>query len=214
MQQSEMIVHDADAARALLNTPYLDRFVDPASPSDVARDLGLPANLVHHHARRALDLGLLFEARREGGKVYYQLAARTFRHDRHLLPPGDPDERMTSTLRALQDRFLAEYERSDLTARGEDPEWTVYGFPTAAVLPGTDEPPAPGRLAHFSARTLRLTPERYARLVRTLARLLAEEETERGEGAGVCTLALLAFDGALRPGGEDGRSVSSWVSPV
>lgn len=221
MQKEELIVTDVEAAKMLKNPGFLGRFVDPASPSDVARALDMPANLAHHHAKRALDAGLLFEALREHGKVYYQLAARTFKHDMALLPVGDPDERMTATVENLGRRFLTAYERSLRVAQGlqepGEPDYAHYGFgsrdlePVLPVAPDAES--AEKHPAHYSSRTLRLTPEGYRRLVRGLARLLNDAEREASEGAGVCTVALLAFGGPLSPGSEDGRDVSSFVRP-
>jgi hypothetical protein len=45
MQRDELIVTRPEQARALQDTGFLARFLEPASPSDVARSLGIPANL-------------------------------------------------------------------------------------------------------------------------------------------------------------------------
>ena len=101
-QQDSLPITDLAAARALRQGgDFLAHFITPVSPSDVATKLGMAANLAHHHATKLAALGLLFEQRREGGKVFYQLAAREFRVLSGLLPPGDEDGSGTSDLRDL-----------------------------------------------------------------------------------------------------------------
>ncbi|MDB5045633.1 MAG: hypothetical protein JWQ08_1683, partial [Deinococcus sp.] len=49
---------------------------------------------------------------------------------------------------------------------------------------------------HLDALTLRLTPERYARLARALSRLIAKAAAEPISNEGQpCTVAVLAFEG-------------------
>lgn len=217
MQRDELIVTRPEQARALQDGGFLGRFLEPASPSDVARQLGVSPNLAHHHAKRHASLGLLYEVKRERGKVYYQLSARTYKHDRSLLPPGDPDEHTGVTLNQLVERFLAAYEHCDRTERGENPTWHVYGFDREA-LP-TDEYGAgqadagEARPAHFQARTLRLSSRRYRDLVRGIARLILEAEADAEPQGGVCSLAFVAFDGVLQEGSLDSHQISSFVPP-
>ena len=97
LQVSELVVTEREQARALQDSGFLGRFLEAASASYVARSLGIPANLAQH-ARRHAALGLLVEVRRERGRVYYQLAARTFRFRRSLLPVGYPDEQTAAAV--------------------------------------------------------------------------------------------------------------------
>lgn len=214
MQVDEIIVTQPEQARALQDSGFLSRFLEPASPSDVARELGIPANLAHHHAKRHASLGLLREVDRQRGKVYYQLAARRFKHDRSLLPPGDPDEHTAVMLRQLATRFLAAQERSDRLEAGEDPSWHIYGFdrnvpegqPTAAPVDAGRSMPA-----HFQARTLRLRPRRYRDLVRHISRAIREAEADEEPDGELCTLVFVAFDGLLQEGSRDSQFISSFV---
>lgn len=216
VQRDELIVTSVEQAIALQDVGFLGQFLDPASPSDVARKLAMPANLAHHHARRHTALGLLVELGRKGGKVYFQLAARTFKHARSLLPAGDPNERVSATLTLLFERFLAAYERSDRIAGHEDPDWTVYGFGCGRRRP--DENPTESgvageaRPAHFQARMLRLSSARYRELVTQITLLLEEAEADESEAG--CTLAFLAMDGVLQAGQQDSDMLSSFVPPT
>jgi DNA-binding transcriptional ArsR family regulator len=113
MQRDELTVTREDQAVALQDVGFLSHFLTPASPSDVARRLGMAANLAHHHAKRHAELGLLEEAKREAGKVYFQLVARVFKHARALIPVEDPNYGVKTSLSLLQRHFSAPYERSD-----------------------------------------------------------------------------------------------------
>lgn len=198
---------DAAVARALRQGHgFLGHFLAPRSPSEVAPALGMAPNLVHHHARKLADLGLLFEARREGGKVYYQLAAREFRVPWEVVNPLDGEGGEAVELHRLMVAFGRAYERSfRRVGQGEE---AVFGFGdgnrAARPLPVPDAPPAEPCPTHLDALTLRLSPERYARLVRAVTALLDEAAAEGvREGGYPCTVALLAFQGV--PGeGEAG----------
>lgn len=208
--QPTLRVTDPAAARALRqDNPFLREFLQPCSPSDVAAKLGIAANLAHHHARRLADLGLLFEERREGGKVYYQLAARDFAFPSDLLPPDEEGGNGSGLLRELAPAFERAYRRSWGAMRAGEEDHCVFGdqaAPAALDLqPAQDvsDEPYP---THSDALTLRLSPQRYRRLASELSRLLTEAaqegaaQLEAGEGGLPCTLALFALQGSL--GGE------------
>lgn len=221
-QRHSLRIENVEAARALkANTGFLDLFVNPRSPTDIADAAGMAPNLAHHHASKLAKLGLLFEQRRQGRKVYYQLAAREFRVPWSVLPPVDETAGELKTAQDLLLAFSRAYEVSWLAA-GEQEEY-VAGFgdaltpPTAPQKPSS--PPVQAIPTHFEALTLRLTPERYRRLVQTLSQLLQEAAVEGGdlkEQGHVCTLALMAFEGSIEnPAsqwqGRVSRQVSSFL---
>lgn len=123
---NELILTEADQARAVQDPSFLRQFLEPNSPSEVAKKLNMPANLARHRAQRHAALGLLREVKREHSRVYYQLVAQTFKHVHSLLPAGDPDEYTAVTLAQVQERFLAAYKHSDRLAYSQDPNWSVY----------------------------------------------------------------------------------------
>lgn len=211
-QQETVRVTDVASARALRqNVNFLGRFMAPRSPSEVAPEVGMAANLAHHHARKLADLGLLFEAKRGGGRVLYQLAARAFRVPSDLLPPGDEGGNGTADLRELSAAFLHAYERSwSLMHAGEE---DVYGFGDAErpafLPPAPDAHAAESHPTHLDRLTLRLTSERYQQLARAISALLDEAAAEgiREDGK-PCTVAVLAFQGTLDPQGGEFRGIS------
>ena len=196
MQKDIITVTDIEAARALRGVGFLPQFLEPASPSDVAKQAKVAANLVHHHAKRCLELGLLFEAKREGGKVFYQTAARNFKVPRGLL---EPDETLGFTLRQLSSAFMKEFEKSVRLYTKADYEYEVFGYEDyqPEVKPetsdrGSDEP----RPAHFQAVTVRLSPSSYRELIVKLSKLINEAKAET-ENTAACTVGLMAFEGLL-----------------
>ena len=197
MQKDIITVTDIEAARALRGVGFLPQFLEPASPSDVAKQAKVAANLVHHHAKRCLELGLLFEAKREGGKVFYQTAARNFKVPRGLL---ENEDKIGVTIRSLSSAFMQAYEKSDRLTNKDDYEFDVYGYSDPIPQLHDETKPILGsgeaRPAHFQAVTVRLSPSSYQELVRKIAVLLNETKPEPKEGA-ACTIGLMAFEGLI-----------------
>lgn len=218
MQQQvpELVLTDPEAAHALMNVAFLGRFREPASPSDVARGVGMPANLAHHHAQKCLRLGLLFEAGRKKGKVLYQLTARSFRIPRELA--GDGRGQFERSVQQLAQAYLSAYEKSESFVSGEG-AWSVCTFggdeandpPVQPLHDETEEP----RPALFTQRTVKLTPQRYRELLSRLSELVQAVESERDKvGAATCTVAVLGFEGVAHEGLEDDSlSYSSFFTP-
>ncbi len=211
----ERTVTDEAAARALAQDHrFLGYFLTPHSPSEVAARLGMAAKLAHHHVRRLEALGLLEEQRRGGGKVYYQLTAKSFRVPMEVLPPGDPDENAVRTLREVSAGFLNANARSwSYASAGE--QGAVYGFevtPDLTAAPARSEGSEEPHPAHLDTLTLRLTPERYRRLVLALSGLLSEAAREGKSSSGeVCTLAVLGFRDAREPVHGFSRGTSTFL---
>jgi hypothetical protein len=217
MQKDIVTVTNVEAARALRSLDFLGWFVEPTSPTDVAKKAKVEANLVHHHAKRGLRLGLLFEAGRKGGKVFYQLRAKTFKVPRDLL---EHEETMGVTLMKLSSAFSRAFERSDRLHSHHDPEFDWFGFDPQYGTPGyppgdpnkDNAEPCP---AHFQADTLRLTPTTYRNLIGKIAALLAETASEPTKDSVICTIGVLGFAGALEEIFPDNtlemRQISSFV---
>lgn len=213
MQLDEMVVEEVEQAQALWDFGFLNKFLEPASPSDAARAMGIPANRAHHRARRHLALGLLREVKRENRKVYYQLVARSFRHRSALLPIADRDRYTGTTLGLLRERFLDAFERSDRLVSEGRIKWQVHCFDPDMALPlqGDVSDPPLAFPAHFQSRTLRLSPKQYEDLVRRIAEWLEETKPTDDADGHPCTITLLAMDDVLHNGVTHGTSLSTFL---
>jgi DNA-binding transcriptional ArsR family regulator len=215
MQKDRLRLTNLEAIRTLRDTPVLHRFLDERNSSDVAKEIGMPANLVHHHVKRGVELGLLNETRREGKRIYYQLAAKEFTHARDLLEYG---EKISAALNLLSSGFLPAYAASEALFEGaNDPDYHTIGFVDPESLP-----PKPKRLevmeaqtypAHFQARTLRLSPAQYQRLLRELSQTINDATPELDRDAKACTLTLIGYQGELREGHDNAEDIASFLSP-
>lgn len=218
-QPDQLRITDPRQARALRQQQhFLARFLTPQSPSDVAASVGMAPNLAHHHARKLAALGLLIRLERQGGKVHYQLAAREFLVASSLLPPEDAQGNGTKDMQELSAGFVHAYERSWRSMQTDEDGSFSFGdhHTPAPSISFLQKPAAEPYPTHLDTLTLRLSPERYARLAHALSALIAEAAaeplTEEGQA---CTVAVLAFGG--RPGGGEAemkglsRSLNSFL---
>ncbi len=214
MQKETVHLTNPEAAQALRNSAVLQFFLEPVSPSDVAKKSGLAANLVHHHAKKALDLGLLLESKRENGKVFYQLAARQFTYARDLLAF---EQKEPEDMRLISNSFLEAYQRSDALLRGEDAYVLTHGFVTPEHPAPLAKPERKEMLekhpAHFQARTFYLGQARYQQLVNDISRLIEDAKNETSKEASSCSLVFLGFDGQWREDQSQGDTynINSFV---
>jgi len=215
----QLRITDPKQAAALRQSSlFLARFLTPQSPSDVAASVGMAANLAHHHARKLAALGLLIRLDIQRGKVRYQLAAREFLVASSLLPPEDGQGNGTKDMQELSEGFLQAYERSWRSMQTDEDDIFSFGNPLLPAPPISflQKSAAEPYPTHLDALTLRLTPERYARLAHALSSLIAEAAAEPLTDEGqACTLAVLAFEGM--PGGGEAemkglsRSLNSFL---
>jgi DNA-binding transcriptional ArsR family regulator len=216
MQKDRIRLTNPEAVRTLRDTPVLRYFVHERNASDVATELEMPANLVHHHVKRALELGLMVETKREGKRIYYQLTAKEYRYGRDLL---GMDERITSSVNAVSSSFLEAYTAFEAhSVEANDPDFHAFGFVEPESLPpppplperpkDQDMPPYP---PHFQVLTVRLTPAQYLETMHTLTRMVKRAESQRTNDASPCTVALLGYGGTLRNGSDNGEDISSWI---
>ncbi len=110
MESNVQLVDVPDTASAMLHpvrSRLLERFAEPRSAAEVARELGLPRQRVGHHVRLLREQGLLVGAgERRNGNFVEQLLQATARV--YVIAPqalggaaGDPE--------ALRDRFSSDY---------------------------------------------------------------------------------------------------------
>jgi hypothetical protein len=212
MQKNKIQITNQKAALTLRNSNILHYFLEPISPSAVAKKAGLAANLVHHYAKNALALGLLLEVKREKRQVFYQLAAQTFTYTRDLI---SVEHRETQDMKLLSEAFLAAYARSDALHHDNDPEYHIHGFGSSAKPNPKLEPYMPKNLekypAHFQVRTLRLGQQEYQQLIQDISSLIAAASFRATAEASACSIAVLGFDGVWHEGHEDSDNTNSYV---
>ncbi len=219
MQKQELILTNPEAARALRDNELLGEFLEPSSPSDVAKKTGQAANVVHHHAKRFLELGLLFEAKRETRRVFYQLTARCFKYDHNLLGEASEDMELTE----LKTAFVRAYQRSS-SLEGREIDYSSHLFADRSEFPNqhqamlihkAENPARTEKLeahpAHYGFRTFHLSAKKYQELVKKVTMLIVECDDEPSSNDGLCTIALLAFDGAIREGGTGSAALNSFI---
>ncbi len=213
MQKDRIRLTNPEAARTLRDTPVLHQFVIERNSSDIAKELNMPANLVHHHVKRGVELGLLEETKREGKRIYYQLTAKEFTHSRNLL---EYQEAIVGQLNALSNAFLPAYEISEAQcAEANDPDYHTIGFVEPDTLP-----PKPKRLeenvvqtypAHFQGRTVYLTSAQYKQVLREMNKIIDDINPQLTGDVKACTLALIGFQGELRAGHDNVEEISSFL---
>ncbi len=217
MQRAELTVTTSQAANALRDISVLAYFLEPSSPSDVAKARAMPANLVHHHVKRAFEAGVLMEVKRESRKVFYQLTARVFKVPRELLDPGNSE---LEDMKLLSTAFTAAYSRSDQIAGYLDPQYATetFGFGNAASDPKdlqptfTNHESTESHPAHLHIRTLKLTPASYKALAGQLSKLLLEAERDSKNESDTCSFAVLAWHSAMREGQFESQTINSYLT--
>jgi hypothetical protein len=178
-------VSESAQVRALHDTAFLAAFQHPTSPSQVAQHLNIGANLAHYRARRYVSLGLLQSAGRDGKRILYRLAAKSFSYPAHLLTPGGPGD----TVQLLFQRLCHGLTHCEARLHHDDQLVTVR-FNDVPTEPQAR--PAPGGVL---IKQLTLTAERRQVLMDRLAQVLQEFSDDPCGQA--MTVALVHFQGVL-----------------
>lgn len=158
----------------------------------MARLLGMPANLMHHHVQRLTELGLLYQTERKNGKVYYQLTASSYRYPLDLVPS---EESQRDVLGELARDFMKAYSRSEHFAGDLSHETAVFNFSKEHVFPEcTMEPTQEARPAHLQIRRVRLSASQYREAVEKIYQILFDLQENTQDDARTCTLGFVAFE--------------------
>jgi predicted transcriptional regulator len=64
----------------------LEYFTEPCTPSEVAKQIARPANVIHYKAKQLEKAGLLQIVEQRGRNKKYQVVSREFRFHKKLLP--------------------------------------------------------------------------------------------------------------------------------
>ena len=119
----------------------LEYFTKPQTPSQVAKQIALPANGVHYKVKQLYKAGLLRIAEQKGRQKTYQVISREFRFHKKLLPVIAKrfPEGLDQHLKKAQKLFIQEVEKEALkeNAFKQDPEnasYYVLSFPNFSEL--------------------------------------------------------------------------------
>ncbi len=211
-QQEILVIENPEAIRILRENTLLGLFLEPSSPSDVAKHAGISAHLMHHHAKRFLELGLVFEANREDGKVFYQLLAKNFKIPWDLIANDDLIEQ---PLQKLSIAFSKAFQRSNRFT-SSSPAYHFIGFAIPpeekAVKPPTEmlEP----RPAHYQMRSLNLSPSSYRKLVKQISDLISLAKMETSSDAAQSSIVLMAFEGSVFEVPSESHVVQSYMPDI
>lgn len=179
----------------LFNLPYyaaLYLFKEPLTPSEVARRLQVPANVMHYRVKRLLEAGLLEVADDSNRSRTYKTVAERFL----LLPELQPT--LVEAIPAMLDTMLSKLHRNFLRSieAGAKAETDLFengpvefDLDTSLIISSTS-PPAYGPWVSIS--TPSLSAEQFQKITQAVSAILGEMKSEEGER---CTLAFLAYQG-------------------
>ncbi len=186
----------AEQLELLFNLPYyaaLYLFKEPLTPSEVARRLRVPANVMHYRVKRLFDVGLLEVVDESSRSRTYKTVAERF-----LLSP-ELQATVGEAVPAMLDGMLSKLHRNfmrRLEAEAEDFEALFedgpieFGLEESFTL-GSSKPPEYGTWVSISTPTL--SAEQFQKIYQAVNIIISEVEPEEGEKR--CTLAFLAYQG-------------------
>ena len=178
----------------LFNLPYyaaLYLFKEPLTPSEAARRLQVPANVMHYRVKRLHEAGLLEIADDSNRSRTYKTVAERFLLSPTLQHPlGEAIPAMLDTmLSKLHRNFLKSIETGATETELFENGPVEFDLDTSLVVSGT-KPPVYGPWVSISTRSL--SAEQFQKVTEAVAAILGEVPIDEGER---CTLAFLAYQG-------------------
>ena len=180
----------------VFNLPYyaaLYLFKEPLIPSEAARRLQIPANVMHYRVKRLLEAGLLEVADDSNRSRTYKTVAHTFSISSEVLPA------VTEALPSMLDGMLGKLHRNFLgriEKDARDLETLLEDGPIAFKLSESlllGDTKAHEHPVWISLATRCLSAAQYQKIVRAVSAILDEAQQDEGEKR--CTLAFLAYQG-------------------
>ena len=187
---------NAEQLGLVFNLPYysaLYLFKEPLTPSEVARRMQVPANVMHYRVKRLLDAGLLEVADDSSRSRTYQTVAERFLLSPELQPA------VGEAVPTMLDGMLSKLHRNVLqsieTGSGDTEallengpiEFDLNDSLNLGIVKPYDYPVS----AAISTRAL--SAAQFQRVVKAVTTILNEVPIEEGEKR--CTLAFLAYQG-------------------
>ena len=196
MSQTDAYPLNAEQLELLFNLPYygaLYLFKEPLTPSEVARRMQIPANVMHYRVKRLVEAGLLEVADDGGRSRTYKTVSKRFSLAPELQAAlGEAIPAMLETmLGKLHRNFLRSLE-TDMDSAGELFENGPVEFDLEdSLILGSTQPPQYGPWVSISTRAL--SAEQFQKVTQAVNAILAEVPVNEGEKR--CTLAFLAYRG-------------------
>ena len=180
----------------IFNLPYyaaLYAFKDPLIPSEAARRLRVPANVMHYRVKRLYEAGLLQVVDDSSRSRTYRSVAQRFSISPEVLPA------VTEAMPAMLDTMLSklhrhalqrtEAELRELETLAQDKPFT---FDLSESLTIEKDNPK-GYPSWVAISTIDMNATQYRKILDAVRQVFDEAEADKGENR--CTLAFLAFQG-------------------
>ncbi len=196
MTKTDAYPLNAEQLELLFNLPYyaaLYLFKEPLTPSEVARRLQVPANVLHYRVKRLHEAGLLETIDDSTRSRTYQTVAERFSLSPELQPAvGEAVPAMLDgMLSKLHRNFLKSIE-AETSAEADLFENGPVEFDLEETFAiGSSKPPKYGTWVSISTPTL--SAEQFQKIYRAVNTIIGEVKAEEGERR--CTLAFLAYQG-------------------
>lgn len=187
---------NAEQLELLFNLPYyvaLYLFKEPLTPSEVARRLRVPANVMHYRVKRLVGAGLLEIADDSNRSRTYKTVAERFLLSSDVYPAVS--EAVPAMIDGMPSKLHRNFMRR-LEAEAEDFEALFENGPVEFSLEesfalGSSKPPEYGTWVSISTPTL--SAEQFQKIYQAVNTIISEVEPEEGEKR--CTLTFLAYGG-------------------
>ncbi len=177
--------------RDFTNFPVLQIFSEPHNPSDVAKNLKMPANSMHYRINKLYEAGLLRLVEQKGRRRVYQSVATDFRVRRDLLqranePRSFTKDGLMKMVKGYEDA-LEEHIEKQIT-NSDKPGYIQFSIGTDGERLMSAYEPCLGLFEMV------LNQEQYHKLTKTLLDLAGEASKEGEKSKGKhCTVAVVAF---------------------
>ncbi len=174
--------------RDFTNFPVLQIFTEPHNPSQVAKNLKMPANTVHYRVKKLYEAGLLKLVEQKGRRRSYQSVATNFRVRRDLMQTldaahGFTNDALTKVAKGYDTALEQHIEKH--AKDSDDTGYIHFGIDDSERVMAAYEP----CLGLFETS---LSQEQYLKLTKALLDIAGETIKQSAKGKH-CTVAIVAF---------------------
>ncbi len=177
--------------RDFTNFPVLQIFTEPSNPSEVAKNLKMPANALHYRVNTLYKAGLLKLVEQRGRRRKYESVATNFRVRRDVFqstkkPYSFSSDALSKVTKGFNEAQTEHIEKH--LGAGNDPGYIHFGIDeTGECIMSAYEP----CLGIFDTP---LSQDQFQRLTKALLDMTHEFKNEKVKRrAKQCTVAIVAF---------------------